>query len=65
MQAFGRNQISVQVSGVSPASGSRSGQFDPKKRLPVAESHIRCQQIPNPDTRNLKPETLSLMNKIG
>jgi len=26
-------------SGFSPASGSRSGQFDPKKRLPVAESH--------------------------
>ena len=28
MQAFGRNQISVLVSGFSPAAGLKSGQFD-------------------------------------
>jgi len=33
-------------SGFSPASGRRNGQVDPKKRLPVAESHTRVNGKP-------------------
>ncbi len=34
-----------QVSGVSAASGRRSDQFDPKKKLPVAEFHTRVNGL--------------------
>jgi hypothetical protein len=33
----------VTVQGFSTASGRRSDQFDPKKKLPVAEYHTRFQ----------------------